>query len=202
MLSFQVYFRLDWATLTGANLKAYEVFMTMLRVKHNRLEFNGKVFECAYGKNGFTRERKEGGGQSPVGVFPLRECWYRADVMDEPKTGLPVKVILREDGWCDDARSQNYNRHVKLVRFDGDFRGVDKDGFGAEKLHRPDGSYDLIVPIGYNDDPVVPGQGSAIFLHVAKPDYSGTEGCIALAKQDLLAILPHLDANTKIEITE
>ncbi len=53
-------------------------------------------------------------------------------------------------------------------------------------LWRADHVYDLIVPLGYNDDPVVPGKGSAIFMHVAKPDYAPTEGCVALALPDLL----------------
>ena len=33
------------------------------------------------------------------------------------------------------------------------------------------------------------GKGSAIFLHLARPDYTPTEGCIALALPDLLTTL-------------
>ena len=69
-----------------------------------------------------------------------------------------------------------------------------------EKLWREDHAYDLIIPLGYNDDPIIKGRGSAIFLHLAKLDYSGTEGCIALAKEDLLEILNHCSTETTITI--
>jgi L,D-peptidoglycan transpeptidase YkuD (ErfK/YbiS/YcfS/YnhG family) len=49
--------------------------------------------------------------------------------------------------------------------------------------------YDLVVVIGHNDDPVVPGAGSAVFLHVARDDWAPTAGCIAFRREDLLAIL-------------
>ena len=72
----------------------------------------------------------------------------------------------------------------------------------AERLWRSDDLYDLIILLGYNDNPVVKGAGSAIFTHIAKPDYSGTEGCVALAQQDLLEILPHLSINSTIRIQD
>ena len=78
--------------------------------------------------------------------------------------------------------------------------GGDKKGY--ENLFRADDVYDLIIPLGYNDSPVIPGKGSAIFLHVAKGDYSPTEGCIALAKSDLAAILPAINSHTMIHIEE
>ena len=46
-----------------------------------------------------------------------------------------------------------------------------------------------MVILGHNDDPPVPGLGSAIFLHVAKDGYAPTEGCVALSREDLLALL-------------
>ncbi len=158
------------------------------------LFFAGKSYKCAIGKNGFSAEKKEGDGCSPLGIFALRECWYRADKMPPPKTKLPLKIINENDGWCDDASSPDYNKYVQLPY-----------AFSHEKLWRDDGVYDLIIPIGYNDAPIVSGivsgAGSAIFLHIAKPDYSGTEGCIALSKTDLLEILPLLSPETMIEIS-
>ncbi|MFO0388450.1 MAG: L,D-transpeptidase [Alphaproteobacteria bacterium] len=163
--------------------------MTKILVTGNTVFFNGKTYRCAIGRSGFAPKHQEGDGITPVGIFPLRECWYRADKMDTPETGLRLKIIQPDDGWCDDPKSLEYNRHVKLP-------------FAAshENLWRDDDMYDLIVPMGYNDDPIVSGLGSAIFLHVAKPDYSYTEGCVALAKADLLEILPNLDTNSLIEI--
>ncbi|HEV2187323.1 MAG TPA: hypothetical protein VGR70_08950, partial [Stellaceae bacterium] len=69
-----------------------------------------------------------------------------------------------------------------------------------EMLWRDDGLYDLIVVIGYNADPVVPGRGSAIFLHCARPDFSGTEGCIAVAREALIPLLGLLGPGSKITI--
>jgi L,D-peptidoglycan transpeptidase YkuD (ErfK/YbiS/YcfS/YnhG family) len=59
----------------------------------------------------------------------------------------------------------------------------------VEEMWRADGLYDVVVVIGHNDDPVVPDMGSAVFMHVAKPDYEPTAGCVALALPDLLALL-------------
>lgn len=123
-------------------------------------------------------EKTEGDGGTPVGMFPLRRVLYRPDRLDAPATGLPVEAIKPDQGWCDDPAHPDYNRPVSLP-------------FAAshEKLWRDDGVYDVIVILGHNDDPPVPGKGSAIFMHVARPDYGPTEGCVALALEDLLDVL-------------
>jgi L,D-peptidoglycan transpeptidase YkuD (ErfK/YbiS/YcfS/YnhG family) len=56
------------------------------------------------------------------------------------------------------------------------------------------------VPLGYNDAPPVPGLGSAIFLHVARPDFSPTEGCVALPRDNLLTLLAALPADVEMWI--
>lgn len=161
----------------------------MVIVTGNILIFKNKLYRCAIGKGGFSANKKEGDGATPLGEFALRECWYRADRMSAPITKLPLKIIHETDGWCDDPKSPDYNLHVKLP-------------FSAshEKLWHEDGVYDLIVPLGYNDGPIIPGKGSAIFMHIAKPDYTPTEGCVALAKKDLLEILSCVDPQTRITI--
>ena len=153
------------------------------------LLFNGKHYRCAVGKGGLSSDKREGDGATPLGEFLLRECWYRADKTMPPETRLPLKIIHEDDGWCDDPAYPAYNRHVKLP-------------FAAshERLWREDDVYDLIVPLGYNDAPVMPGKGSAIFMHVAKPDYAPTEGCVALAKDDLLELLTQVSSDTAISI--
>lgn len=163
----------------------------MLRVKGNQLFFRGNAYRCAIGKGGFTTDKREGDGATPIGTFGLRECWYRADRVQMPKTGLPLRVLAESDGWCDDPESPQYNKHVKLPY-----------SFSHEELWRQDSRYDLIVPLGYNDDPILPGKGSAIFMHIAAPEYTGTEGCVALNQEDLLQVLAGCDANSVIEITE
>lgn len=151
----------------------------------------GKTYRCAIGKNGFSADKKEGDGCTPLGAYSLRECWYRADKIAKPDTKLPLKIIHEDDGWCDDPKHPDYNKHVKLP-------------FSAshEKMCREDDRYDMVIPLGYNDAVIVPGKGSAIFMHVAKPDVSGTEGCVALKAADLLEILRHFDGDTVIEISE
>ncbi|MDE3038044.1 MAG: L,D-transpeptidase family protein [Pseudomonadota bacterium] len=162
-------------------------------VQGNTLVFRAKTCRCAVGKGGFSANKKEGDGCTPLGVYRLRECWYRADRTPKPETGLPLRIIHKNDGWCDDPKSPVYNRHVTLPP---------AGGVSAERLWHDDHVYDLIVPIGYNDAPAVPGRGSAIFLHVATPDYAPTEGCVALAENDLLALLVHVHTGSSIEIRE
>jgi len=70
----------------------------------------------------------------------------------------------------------------------------------AEQMWRDDGLYDLVAVLGFNDDPVVPGKGSAIFLHLARPDYSTTHGCVALAFADALAALEQLQPGDAVVI--
>ena len=102
---------------------------------------------------------------------------------------LPAIALRPADGWCDDAGAPNYNRLVTLP-----CRG------SHERLWRDDRLYDLIVELGYNDDPPEPGKGSAIFLHIARADYLPTEGCVALAEADLRAVLARLSAGSVVEI--
>ena len=97
--------------------------------------------------------------------------------------------ISQSAGWCDDASDPGYNKPVRLP-----------SKARHERLWREDGLYDLIVPLGYNDDPAVPGLGSAIFLHCARPDYGPTEGCVAVARADLLVLLPSCGPATRIDI--
>lgn len=137
----------------------------------------GRV-RCALGRGGVRAQKQEGDGATPAGRFPLRRLWFRADRLPAPQTGLMLRSITAQDGWCDDPSHPQYNCPVTLP-------------FAAshETLAREDALYDLVVELGYNDDPPLPGRGSAIFLHVARPEYAPTEGCIALEKQDLLRLL-------------
>lgn len=155
----------------------------------HRLTFQGTTYRCTVGKGGLSADKREGDGCTPLGVFPLRECWWRPDRLSAPATRLPLHAITARDGWCDDPAHPAYNRHVTLP-------------FPArhEMLRREDEIYDLIVPLGYNDDPPVPGRGSAIFLHVAKPDYAPTEGCVALAREDLIEVLGEVTESSYIAI--
>lgn len=157
---------------------------------HNGVfEAFGRRFPCALGASGVRQDKYEGDHASPAGRFPLREVFYRADRLAHPRTGLPVRPIAPGDGWCDAADDPAYNRPVALPY-----------SASAENLWRVDHVYDLIVVIGYNDAPVCPGKGSAIFLHIATDGYGPTEGCVALARNDLLTVLSGLEAGAELEI--
>jgi len=134
-------------------------------------------------------DKREGDGASPVGRWPVRRVWFRPDKGLPPETGVPAIALRPEDGWSDDGREPAYNRLVPLPCHGS-----------HERLWREDGIYDLIVELGYNDDPPVVGRGSAIFLHVARPDYASTEGCVALAQADLREVLKRLADGSVIEI--
>jgi L,D-peptidoglycan transpeptidase YkuD (ErfK/YbiS/YcfS/YnhG family) len=137
-----------------------------------------ETFRAALGFGGIRLDKREGDGATPVGVLPLREVFYRADRLPAPKCAVPIRPLAPSDGWCDDPTHPAYNRAVQLPIT-----------ASAETLWRDDASYDIIGVLGWNDDPVQPGKGSAIFLHVARQDYAMTEGCIALVLADLRHVL-------------
>jgi L,D-peptidoglycan transpeptidase YkuD (ErfK/YbiS/YcfS/YnhG family) len=155
------------------------------------LDWNGARLRCALGKGGVRADKREGDGATPVGVYPLRRVLYRADRIDAPQTALPVSPIGQADGWCDDPAHADYNRQVALPH-----------PANHETLWREDGLYDLVIVIGHNDDPPVPGLGSAIFIHVARPAYAPTEGCVALTLDQLCAIVESAAPGDEIEILE
>jgi L,D-peptidoglycan transpeptidase YkuD (ErfK/YbiS/YcfS/YnhG family) len=148
----------------------------------------GRV-RCALGRGGVRLDKREGDGATPAGGWPLRRVLYRPDRLAAPITALPVASLSPDDGWCDDPEHADYNRPVRLP-------------FTAshEALWRDDAVYDVIVVLGHNDEPVVPGRGSAVFLHVAQPDYAPTAGCVALALPDLLALLRQCKAAARLVV--
>ncbi len=142
------------------------------------LTWKSRRVRCALGKNGLSSNKREGDGTTPVGSFSLRRVLYRPDRLDRPATRLPVHPLAPHDGWSDDPTDPRYNQQVALPH-----------SHGAESLWRDDSIYDVIVVLGHNDAPPVPGAGSAVFLHVARADHAPTRGCVALDLPDLLTLL-------------
>lgn len=138
----------------------------------------GQVWRAALGRGGVRDNKQEGDGATPPGVLALRRVLYRADRGPPPACAVPVEPLAPDDGWCDDPAHPDYNRMVRRPH-----------PARLEALWRDDAVYDLIGVLGWNDAPVVPGRGSAIFLHVARADFAPTEGCVALAAADLRALL-------------
>ena len=162
----------------------------LITVRGGFLSWPGVRVRAAIGKGGLTADKREGDGATPVGTVALRELWYRPDRLEAPSTGLDCHPITPESGWSDDAADPLYNRAVPVPH-----------PYRHERLWRDDGLYDLIVPLGYNDDPPVPGLGSAIFLHCAGQDYGPTEGCVAVARADLLVLLAACSSETRIAVS-
>ena len=142
------------------------------------LHHDGQHFRAALGKGGISPLKMEGDGATPTGLLPLRRVLYRADRLPRPRAAVPVMPLAPHDGWCDDPADHAYNQPVRLPY-----------EARVEELWRSDAVYDVIAVLGWNDAPVARDRGSAIFLHVARPDYTPTEGCIALNLPDLLTVL-------------
>ncbi len=156
------------------------------------LQMGGFRAPCAVGRAGVLRAKREGDGGTPAGIYPLRALWYRPDRLARPRTSLQIHVVAPSDGWCDDPNDSSYNRPVTLPY-----------PASAEHMWREDHLYDLVIVIGYNDDPVVRAAGSAIFLHAAG-EWNGqllpTAGCVSLPLPDLLDIAAKCSPRTQIRI--
>ncbi|WP_304171306.1 L,D-transpeptidase [Phenylobacterium aquaticum] len=154
--------------------------MIFTAMSDGRFDLDGRQTRCALGKGGVktAADKHEGDGASPLGTWALRRILYRPDRGPPPLTALPAQAIGPDDGWCDAPADPAYNTPVRLPY-----------PASAEHLWREDHVYDLIGILAYNDDPPVPGKGSAIFLHIARDGYTPTEGCVALVREDLLELL-------------
>jgi L,D-peptidoglycan transpeptidase YkuD (ErfK/YbiS/YcfS/YnhG family) len=152
--------------------------MRAIVIPSGLLTIQSETMRAALGRGGVRVDKHEGDGATPAGALPLRKVLYRPDRGSAPHSAVPVQPLARDDGWCDDPAFPDYNRPVKLPIH-----------ASAEVLWREDRVYDIIGVLGWNDQPVQPGRGSAIFLHVAQPDYAPTDGCIALAEDDLRRVL-------------
>ena len=154
-----------------------------------RAQLGALSWPCALGRSGVRADKREGDGATPQARMQLRRVFYRPDRLTPPATNLPVQALTPLDGWCDDTASRDYNRFVTRPH-----------SARHERRGRHDAIYDVIVELGWNDEPVLPGRGSAIFLHVARSDYAPTEGCVALALDDLLAMLAALSGECWLEL--
>jgi L,D-peptidoglycan transpeptidase YkuD (ErfK/YbiS/YcfS/YnhG family) len=141
------------------------------------------------GRGGIRTDKREGDGGTPCGSFHPLRLWWRADRLPRPRTLLPVRRIGPADAWCEDPTDRRYNRPFR--------RSANEPG---DRLRRADGLYDLIVEIDHNTRPRVAGRGSAVFIHIARPDFSPTAGCIALRIRDLRILLSHLGPKTRISV--
>ena len=161
----------------------------LLRLKNKEyLIVDEFKFKCSIGKKGIKSKKKEGDNCTPIGIFKIGKVYYRSDRIKKLETVLKTKKITKNMGWCDDPYNKKYNKEIVL----------DKKNKG-EKLYRRDNTYDVLIVVEYNTKKIKPFKGSAIFIHLTK-NYSPTEGCIALKKNDLLILLKIINKNSKIKI--
>ncbi len=153
------------------------------------LTANGQTIPVALGRGGIKANKREGDGGTPRGIFRPRQLWWRADRYPRPPTLLPVRAIRPEDAWCEDPSSRHYNQPLRLDR-----------GREGDRLTRDDRLYDFIIEIDHNRSPRVAGRGSAVFLHLARQDFSPTAGCVSMTRSAMLRLLERIGPQTRIVI--
>jgi L,D-peptidoglycan transpeptidase YkuD (ErfK/YbiS/YcfS/YnhG family) len=157
--------------------------------KSGYLKYKNLRFRCTLGKAGVSKKMSEGDNITPKGTYKIIRVYCRKDRIKKIKSKIKIFRIHKNMGWCDDPRSTKYNQLIKLP-----------NQYKYEKFYRDDHLYDLILVLNYNMKPVIKNKGSAIFIHLAKKNYSSTKGCVGLSKNNLLKILRMIDKNTKIKI--
>ena len=160
-----------------------------IKLKNKFLYFDKYKIKCAIGKRGITSKKEEGDEKTPRGTFSLISMFYRKDRIPIIKSCFKKKKIKKHMGWCDDTNSKFYNKLVRLP-FD----------LSAEKLWINENIYDVIVVINYNLKPVIKNKGSAIFLHIAKKNYTPTKGCVAINKKDMFLLISKINKKSKLII--
>ena len=158
-------------------------------IKNKKLLFNNYKVKCSIGKRGIGIKKKEGDQITPKGKFKVKYILYRKDRIPDLKTKLTKLVIRKDMGWCDDPRSKFYNKLVILP-----FK------YNFEKLYRNNNTYDIILVLNFNLNPIRKNKGSAIFIHVARKNYKRTAGCVSVSKKDLKRIVRKINKKTIINI--
>ncbi len=161
-----------------------------IKLKNKKLYFKDYKVKCAIGKRGISFKKKEGDGYTPKGVFKFKYLFYRKDRAAKLKSSLRKVIIKKNMGWCDDPKSNLYNKLIKLPY-----------NHSAEKLYIRENIYDIILVIDYNFSPIIKNKGSAIFLHIARKNYRPTRGCVAVSKKNMRLLLNFINKKTKLIIS-
>ena len=159
-------------------------------IKNKFLIYNNYKVKCALGKRGIGKKKKEGDSITPIGLFKIKYLLYRKDKIKKIKTKLKKIVIRKNMGWCDDPKSKQYNKLIKLP-----------NNYSYERLYKKSNIYDIVLVLNYNIRPVRKNKGSAIFIHIATNNYSSTKGCVAIRRKILLKIIKKITNKTKVKIS-
>ncbi|MDC3157107.1 L,D-transpeptidase family protein [Candidatus Pelagibacter bacterium] len=158
-------------------------------INEKYLTYKHYKVKCAIGKRGIGSKKKEGDFITPIGQYNIKYILFRKDRIKEIQSKLRKTPIKKNMGWCDDPKSKKYNKLINLPF-----------SYGYEQLFKRENTYDIILVLDYNMNPVKKNKGSAIFIHIAKKNYKKTQGCVAVKKLDLLKILKEIKINTKVKI--
>ncbi|MBR9920366.1 MAG: L,D-transpeptidase family protein [Bacteroidetes bacterium] len=164
-------------TSTTAKMSAYEKQEGSWVVLRENIPVN-------IGKAGFAPfgEKREGDGKAPSGLFLLGPAFgYTNDL----KTSMEFITLDDSHYWMSDPDSSNYNQ---LIRYKPGTKEM-------EKMRRADDLYSYGLIVQYNTDPVVPGAGSAIFMHVERGPGKPTLGCVSMEPKEMKALIEWLDPN-------
>ncbi|MGQ3674766.1 L,D-transpeptidase family protein [Xanthobacter sp. TB0139] len=159
------------------------------RAHQGLLRAGALTLPVAIGRAGIWPDKREGDGRSPAGTWRIERLLYRPDRATRPRTRLPCFPLHPQDGWCDAPGHRLYNRPVRLP-------------FPAshEKMWREDALYDFVLVLDHNSRPAMQGRGSAVFIHLARPGFAATEGCVALRRADMLRLLARLQPGARITL--
>lgn len=147
------------------------------------------VLRCALGKGGVSSRKREGDGATPLARMRILGGFCRTDGIVARRSPLRLTPIRADLGWCDASGDRNYNYPVDLPY-----------PASHENMRRADHLYDICIVLDWNIAPRSRNRGSAIFMHLARPGYLPTEGCVALAPRDMARLLPLLKAGSVVEV--
>lgn len=153
------------------------------------LQLGARVFPCALGRGGISVLKREGDGATPLATMRVESGYLRDGAVSQPGTCLPLRRTRRSDGWCDAVSHASYNRAIRLPF-----------PVSHERMWRDDSLYDVCIVLDWNRRPRRRGCGSAIFLHIARPGYLPTEGCVAVSPAAMRVLLPRLRRGTWLEV--
>jgi L,D-peptidoglycan transpeptidase YkuD (ErfK/YbiS/YcfS/YnhG family) len=147
------------------------------------------VFPCALGHGGISSNKREGDGATPLARMRILSGYYRGDHVAVRPTRLKLTPIRDDLGWCEVPGDRNYNRPVPIP-----YRA------SHETMRRADRLYDYCLVLDWNISPRRRGRGSAIFFHLARPDFTPTQGCVAVTEKVMQRLLPLLSDRTVLEV--
>ncbi len=175
--------------MSRRSLKLIDVRPRPGHTSQGQLIAGNMILRCALGKGGITAFKHEGDGATPLTHMRLLYGFKRPDKKVRSTRALSLKELRRDDGWCEVSNDRNYNRKVRIPY-----------GASHETMWRKDDLYDICIVMDWNIRPRRRAKGSAIFLHLARPGYTPTEGCIALSRADMNRLLPYLSNQTVVRV--